>query len=368
MAIASRANHCFLWKKNSRSVVCAAQTIAQPSKVKFNDGSSTQFCPILNGCWTLAGGHGQEVFDGVNEKLKAHALAGFTTFDTADIYGPSEQILGRFQDQWTQEQPEPVQVFTKFVPNIFKSVPKAKDVERAVRVSMNNLKVNSLDLVQMHWWDYGIPGMEDTALALADCKEKGLVRSVGMTNLDVPAMAKLCDAGVPIVSNQVQFSLLDRRPLNGMVEFCQSKNIRILAYGSVAAGLLSDRYIEAPGKSFMQKSGYPQIRQDTPSKRMYSNVMQYFGGVELWQDLLKTLRTVADKHGVTTANVAMRWVMDQGQGNMVHPIVGVRSTDHILDNARCFGLTLDDEDRGIIDEVLARAVGPSGDIYSFERA
>lgn len=76
---------------------------------------------------------------------------------------------------------------------------------------------------------------------------------------------------------------------------------------------------------------------------------------------------MADKHEVSVANVALRWVMQQGDGATVHPIVGMRGASHIADNARVLSLTLDAEDLAAIEEVLARAQGPKGDIYSFER-
>eukprot|EP00955_Chlamydomonas_euryale_P048949 354135-Chlamydomonas_euryale.AAC.11 len=90
-------------------------------------------------------------------------------------------------------------------------------------------------------WDYGVPGMVDTAKALADCQAKGLIKHIGTTNLNVEALQALVAAEVPVACSQVQFSLLDRRPLNGMLDFCQNNNIKVFSYGSVAGGLLSDR-------------------------------------------------------------------------------------------------------------------------------
>lgn len=163
----------------------------------------------LQGCWQLAGGHGREVFDGIEATLAAHADAGCTTFDTADIYGPSESILGAFAAaRRAQAQaagpPAPLQLLTKYVPNIFQQRVTPGAVEAAARKSMAALRVEALDCVQLHWWDYAIPGMVDAALCLADLKAKGLIRAVGVTNMDVEALARIVDAGVPVVSNQVR--------------------------------------------------------------------------------------------------------------------------------------------------------------------
>ncbi len=70
------------------------------ARVKFNDGSPISFAPILNGCWTLAGGHGVISEPRILETMELYAAHGLTTFDTADIYGPSEAILGKFRQQW----------------------------------------------------------------------------------------------------------------------------------------------------------------------------------------------------------------------------------------------------------------------------
>eukprot|EP00878_Enallax_costatus_P013891 GHUV01014526.1.p1 GENE.GHUV01014526.1~~GHUV01014526.1.p1 ORF type:complete len:312 (+),score=98.76 GHUV01014526.1:914-1849(+) len=306
-------------------------------------------------CWCFQG------------KLWSHAEAGLTTFDTADIYGPSEGILGTFQQAWREGGNEPVQIITKYVPNIFNSRLTPASVEAAVKKSINNLKVSRLDLVQMHWWDYNIPGMVDAAKCLADLQAQGLINQVGLTNMNVDSVSQIVDAGVPVASNQVQFSLLDRRPLNGMLQCCQARGIKLLSYGSVAGGLLSDKYVQEPKKGLFGQSKYSPVDLNTSSLKMYWNVAKQFGGQEPWRELLQVLHGVAQKHNVSVANVALKWVMQQEDGKTVYPIVGLRSTAHIADNLRVLQLQLDASDLAAIDEVLQKAQGPKGDIYSFER-
>lgn len=330
--------------------------------------AAVEFAPLINGCWQFAGGHGREVFDGLEDKLKAVAAAGWTSFDTADIYGPSEGILGDFQQQWAAGGGPPLQLLTKYVPNIFNSRPTPASVEAAVKRSITNLNVQQLDLVQMHWWDYNIPGMVDAAKSLADLQAKGLIKQVGLTNMNVDAVSSIVDAGVPVANNQVQFSLLDRRPLNGMLEYCMSKNIKLFTYGSVGGGLLSDKYVEAePKKGLFGQARYGNVDLNTSSLKMYWNVAKQFGGQELWRELLQVLHQVAQKHNVSVANVALRWVMQQGDGQAVFPIVGLRGSSHIEDNSRVLALTLDASDLTAIQAVLDKSKGPKGDCYSFER-
>ncbi|GLI58795.1 hypothetical protein VaNZ11_000555, partial [Volvox africanus] len=346
-----------------------ATLISATQLASFKSDPKYTFSPIINGCWQFAGGHGREVFDNVQAKLEAHTAAGFTSYDTADIYGPSEEILGRYLKAHSAAGAGPVQVFTKYVPNIFQQQLTPRAVEAAIRRSMAKLEVDQLDLVQLHWWEYSIPGMVDTALALADLQSRGLIRFVGTTNMDTAALASIVDAGVDVVVNQVQFSLLDRRPLNGMLQYSQSKGIKLFTYGSVGGGLLSDKYAEEPRTGLFSLGGnrYTPVDLNTSSLKMYWNVAKQFGGQDLWRELLLVLKRIADRHGVSVANVALRWVMQQGDGRTVFPIVGLRGTSHITDNARTLEFMLDQGDLDAIAEVLARAKGPGGDIYSFER-
>ena len=352
---------------NQRSV----HATAVPRSVIGNvDKDKLEVSSLINGCWQLAGGHGNDVFEDIGSKLAAHAHAGFTTFDTADIYGPSEKILGDFSSQWREEGHKPVEILTKYVPNIFQVKATPANVEAAIRKSMRNLQTTCLDSVQMHWWDYSIDGMVDAAKSLADLQAKGLIKQVAATNMSTTALAKMVDAGVPIASNQVQFSLLDCRPLNGMLQYCEARGIKLISYGSVAGGLLSDKHVTAPkegGIFNIGKARYPPVDLNTSSLKMYWGTVKQFGGQDLWRELLVVLSEVAVRHKVSVSNVALRWVMQQGNGDTVKPLVGLRGVSHIEDNSLVFSFTLTKGDMEQIDQVLSRSTGPKGDIYSFER-
>ena len=297
------------------------------------------------------------------EVMEEHALAGLTTFDTADIYGPSEQVLGAFREAWATRHPTlaPPEVFTKLVPNIFRERPTKATVEAAIQRSCAALRTRQLDCVQLHWWDYSVPGLLDVGKWLTELQAAGKIRSLGVTNLDCTSLRALLDAGVPIVSNQVQFSLLDRRPLNGMVQLCEQRGVKLLTYGTLAGGLLSDRYVAAPkqGLPFVGPR-YPPVDLNTSSLKMY---WRNVGSEPGWRSLRDTLRAIADRHSTTVAAVALRWAMDAGP---VHPIVGMRNASHISDNLAALALQLDAADRARIDEALKACPGPQGDCYSEE--
>lgn len=301
-----------------------------------------------------------------------HAEAGFTTFDTADIYGPSEEILGQLQSKWTASGHQPLQLFTKYVPNLSHGAPSSSQVKEAIKHSRRALQVQTIDMVQLHWWDYGCPGLMDVMNVLSDLQAEGHIRSIGATNLDTAAVEKITDADIPLVANQVQFSLLDRRPLgpNGMLQLCKERDLKLLCYGVVGGGLLTDRHLRTPERLVYSRSTNPEstfLDLDTSSLRLYWNMVQRFGGERVWRRLLHVLRDVADKHQTNISSVAIQWIMTQGGGGIAFPIIGVRNANHIGNNTAALSLRLDQEDLDYIDDCLKLSTSPKGDIYSYER-
>jgi len=328
--------------------VCASSS----SKVPKLQLGSLSISPIIMGQWQLAGGHGAYDPAEAVENMVKHYDAGITTVDTADIYGPSEEIVGTFLKQ----RPEAV-VCTKFC--CFQGLARIdkKQVRKRILDSCKRLGVRSLDLVALFWSDFEVKRYVQVAKWLTELKEEGLIREIGVTNFDTPHLKELVDAGVPVVSNQVQYSIVDRRAQNGLSSYCEQSSIKLLCYGSVGGGLLSSRFLakQRPGRSTL----------DTSSLRMYASSVSRFGGWELFQELLSALSQVAEKRGVTIANVATRYVLDQQAVGGV--IIGVRNSKHIQENVAALNLTLDADDNKILESVLAKAQGPEGDVYGYER-
>jgi aryl-alcohol dehydrogenase-like predicted oxidoreductase len=316
---------------------------------------------VIKGGWQLAGGHGRVDHAQALEDMRLFVQAGITTFDCADIYTGVEELIGEFlrrhrHDFRSGALPE-VQVHTKYVPDL-DTLPALieGDVERVIDRSLRRLRVSCLDLVQFHWWDYDLPGYVEAAMHLKKLQEAGKIRHIGVTNFDVPRLQEILEAGVPVVSNQVQYSALDHRPERGMVAFCQRHGISLLCYGTVAGGFLSDRYLGAPE---------PEPPLDNRSLVKYQLIIQDFGGWKPFQSLLATLRSVADKHGTTLATIAMRYVLGKSQVGAV--IVGARHARHLPDLLRLFDFELDEEDLAAIQRAVDAGVGPVGDVYAAER-
>jgi len=316
---------------------------------------------VIKGGWHLAGGHGHVDREQALEDMLLYVRAGITTFDCADIYTGVEPLIGEFlrrhrADFGTGMLPE-VQVHTKYVPDLDSlSTLTKRDVESIIDRSLRRLSVERLDLVQFHWWDYDIAGHVEAAMHLKDIQAAGKIKHIGVTNFDVPYLSEILDAGVPVVANQVQYSVLDRRPERGMVELCERHNMFLLCYGTLAGGFLSDRYLGAPE---------PEPPFENRSLTKYKLIIDDFGGWELFQELLATLRKVADRHDATIATVATHYVLQKP--GVAAAIVGVRHAGHLADTLRLFSFDLDKEDLSAIRQVIDKTSGPVGDVYTAER-
>lgn len=187
------------------------------------------------------------------------------------------------------------------------------------------------------------------------------LHKVAACNFDTAHLRQMVDAGVPIVSNQVQYSLLDRRPENGMLHYAKTNGIRLATFGTVAGGWLSDRWLGAPPPS--------DRAANTVSLRMYRKFLDRWcqGDWELFQELLQVLRDVADKHTTTIANIASAWVLYQLGDTGGWVILGVRDTRHLDEHKALLHVAIDATDDKSIQEVLHKGRFPRGDIWSHER-
>jgi aryl-alcohol dehydrogenase-like predicted oxidoreductase len=292
-----------------------------------------------------------------------HLDAGFTTWDLADHYGPAEDFIGEFRRQLASARGEAalsnIQAFTKWVPR--PGPMTRRIVESNVDISLRRMGVERLDLLQFHWWDYRDDRYLEALTHLAELRDEGKIHRVALTNFDTQRLRDIDQHGIRVVSNQVQYSLIDRRPEVQMSEFCQEHRVWLLAYGTLCGGLLSEKYLGQP------EPGRGQL--NTASLGKYKQMVDAWGGWELFQELLRVLRSIANKHGVSIANVAVRYILDRSA--VAGVIVGVRLgvSDNRTENARVFGFSLDEEDLERIGTVQARSrdlyriIGDCGDEY-----
>ena len=202
----------------------------QPKTSTIQLTPDLRICRILNGMWQVSGGHGDINPQAAIEQMFDFVDAGFTTWDLADHYGPAEDFIGDFRHKLSAQRGTEalagIHAFTKWVPRPGRMA-KAW-VESNIDVSLRRMDVETLDLLQFHWWDYDDENYLSALTALSELREEGKIRHLGLTNFDTPHLKRITDEGVRIVSNQVQFSLIDRRPQVTMIPFCKDHNIQLL--------------------------------------------------------------------------------------------------------------------------------------------
>jgi aryl-alcohol dehydrogenase-like predicted oxidoreductase len=334
-----------------------------PQSSRFQLIADLTICRILNGMWQVSGAHGTIDPARAVDEIFAYHDAGFTTWDLADHYGPAEDFIGNFRRlfaaRYGSQRLAEIQAFTKWVPHPGRMTRRV--VEEAINVSLSRMGVQRLDLLQFHWWDYSDESYLEALDNLADLRQEGKIRHLALTNFDTERLRVIANHGIPIVSNQVQYSLVDRRPEARMTAFCREHKMTLLAYGTVLGGLLSEKYLG--------RSEPPRGELNTASLQKYKRMIDAWGGWALFQELLAVLKRIADKHQVSVANVGVRYVLDRPA--VAGVIVGARLgiAQHIADNARIFGFELDADDHAMIDPVLAKSrdlmksIGDCGDEY-----
>ena len=290
--------------------------------------------------------------------MDRYADAGLTTFDMADHYGSAEVIAGALA-----ARRDDVQFLTKWVPE--PGAAGAEEVAAAVDRALGRLGTDRIDLLQFHAWNYADPSWLDCLFELAEHQAAGRIRHLGLTNCDAVHLDMAVRSGVPIVSNQVCFSLLDRRAAGAMTEVCGRHGVALLAYGTLAGGFLSERWLRRPEPPIDDSLTWSQMK--------YRRFIDEAGGWDRFQGLLEAGARVAGRLGgnnpdvtLGLASVACRYVLDQPAvaGIIVGARLGERS--HIEANLDLFRFSLDDEARRDLDEACAALdpiPGDSGDEY-----
>ena len=307
---------------------------------------------VLTGLWQIADmerNGGALDPESAARALVPYVEAGFTSFDMADHYGSAEIVASRLSGR-------PVERFTKWVP---KPGPLTlSDARAAVERSLERLRVSRLDLLQFHAWSYADPSWLDGLMHLQTLRDEGLVAHVGLTNVDAAHLNMVLASGIEVVSNQVCFSLLDRRAAGAMSAVCRARGVKLLAYGTLAGGWLSDRWLDQAEPDWE--------RQGTWSQMKYGRFLRVVGGWDALQRVLQAAGSVARRHGVSIANVASRWVLEQPA--VAGVIIGARpgEREHVADNLRVFSFSLTGRDREELDGALATLApipGDCGDEY-----
>ena len=276
--------------------------------------------------WQYGHGYGKEQ---VHEAFQVSINEGIRFIDTAESYGSglSERLLGRF----IKETEQPVLIATKLIPWPWRFNKGA--VHRALKASLTRLNVESVDLYQVH---FPVPFMSFEAImeGLAECVKSGLTRTAGVSNFGqsrmLAAYSSLARHGVPLASNQVSYSLLNRKvEKDGTLARCKELGIRLIAYSPIEKGLLSGKY--------SAENPPPGSRA-----RRYARILPNI------QPLLKLITIIGQDHGgKSNAQVALNWAICKGA--LVIP--GAKNAAQAEENAGALGWKLTDEEMARLDEV-----------------
>ena len=291
-----------------------------------------QITPILMGTWQA----GKKMWAGIDDEesikaIQAAVEAGITTIDTAEVYGGghSEQIVaqavGKMRDRLV------------YASKVFANHLKYDEVIEACERSLTNLQTDYLDLYQIHWpsGSFGneeVP-IEETMQALNKLKEDGKIRAIGVSNFNRAQLEEASQHG-RIDSLQPPYSLFWRKIERDAVPYCVEHNISVLAYSSMAQGLLTGKF----------KPGHKFAEEDHRS----ANVLFQGENFERAQNALEQLKPIAEKHNCTLAQLSLAWLIAQPQTNA---IAGARTAEQARDNAKAANVDLSSEELQEIDRI-----------------
>ncbi|TRL42675.1 aldo/keto reductase [Rhizobium straminoryzae] len=287
------------------------------------------------------------------DALEAYTRAGFDTFDMADHYGSAEIITGHLLKRFAAGSGKP-RAFTKWCPE---PGPMTRDiVRRGVEERLQRLGVDKIDLLQFHWWTFEHPAWLDALHEMQAMKQEGLIGALGLTNVDAAHLSLALADGIEIASNQVSFSLVDRRAAGTLSDLCAKSGVKLLAYGTLCGGFLSEKWLGQP-----EPASIPDW-----SRSKYKRFIDTAGGWEPYQSILRAASEIAKRHGVSLSNVASRWVLEHQA--VAATIIGARlgESEHRDDNLNVFRFALDAEDHALLDAAFAGTKpipGDCGDEY-----
>jgi aryl-alcohol dehydrogenase-like predicted oxidoreductase len=300
--------------------------------MKYVDVAGTRVSAIGLGCWQFGSkdwGYGREYAQGTAVEIVHRALdLGVNLIDTAEVYarGVSEMIVGRALEGRRDE----AFVATKVLP----TWPTAATVAEHGRLSALRLGIDTIDLYQVHWPNPVVP-LSSQMEGMRRLQADGLVTNVGVSNFSASRWAAAeRHLGGPVLSNQVQYSLLYRKPDRENVPYAQSHDRLVIAYSPLAKGLLGGRYDVDHLPSGSARSMDPLCLPENVERAM---------------PVIEALRRIAAAHDATPSQVALAWLIRHPN---VVAIPGASSVEQLQRNIEAADLELDD---GEFDELTAES-------------
>jgi aryl-alcohol dehydrogenase-like predicted oxidoreductase len=306
--------------------------------------SDLMVTPVGLGCWqfsqrgNLAGKFWPSLYDDlIQDIVKASLDGGINWFDTAEVYGggASEKALAKSLDH-LGIKPGEVTVATKWWP----AMRSASSITRTIGKRINALSPFPIDLYQVHQ-PYGFSGEKEEMKAMAKLVHEKKIRYIGVSNFSaqrmISAWEMLNSLGLPLISNQVRYSLLDRSiESNGVLDKAKELGIAIIAYSPLAQGLLSGKFHEDP--ALLKGIGL----------RKYSGQFKP-EGIEKSRPVVNLVVELARKYSVSPSQVALNWLINF-HGEQVFAIPGATKVSHTTENTGAMTFRLSDADMAALDE------------------
>ena len=300
------------------------------------------------GCWEIGGTYGR-IEEGQFQRAVAQALdSGITCFDTAEAYGMgvSEEALARALGSRRRE----VAIVTKFGVG-YEEMPNRRDSSRqrvlaSIEKSLQRLRTDHVDVYLVHWPDPTTP-LAETMQALDDIVRQGKARYIGVSNFRL-AQIEACMRLRPIDVVQYGWNMFDRRMQGEIFPYCAVQRIGVMAYGSLAYGMLSGSF--HAGMSFEES--------DWRSKGgMLGNLNLFrtlFGPEHFPRNLraVEELKRLAAKYDKTLPQFALRWTLSNPAVGTA--LVGFREPSEVAENLGALGWSISDADMAAIDAILAQ--------------
>ena len=249
-------------------------------------------------------------------------------FDTAAMYsaGGSERRLGELAEG------KDVVIATKFP---LTPLGRAQDLPQTLEASLQNLRRSSIDLYQHHFPSHRVDIATLMGL-MADAVEAGKIKAVGVSNYSAAQMRTAYEAlaqrGIPLASNQVQYSLLHRQPeTNGVLDTCRELGITLIAYQPLASGALTGKYLDGG-----RPVGIRRFREPFRGPKFHA-----------LRPVVTLLRLIGDRYGKTPGQVALRWLLEQEN---VVPIPGAKNAEQAIHNAGALSFRLTSEEVTYLNE------------------
>lgn len=314
---------------------------------------------IILGTWQLAPGHHQEQRDLVDDVITSYLQHGVTMLTTTNIYNGVEKELGHYlakheQDFSNHALPRP-QIATALASLPAELVQiELKDMLYLVDSALRRLQVDCIDLYQYFCWDMDIATYIRIGEYLKEAKQAGKIKEIGVLNVDTTCLKALLEHGIPIVSNQVQYSVLDRRAEKALLSYCQQHHVGVLAYGTMAGGFLSEHYLN-------QES---LVKTKNLSLKKYTQIIEQAGGWQVFQQALHRLGDIAAQHAVSIAQLVCSYTLHQP--GVAAILLGASDTKYLLSNIAIATIQLSTEDLATIRSAIEMLKILEGDIYEKE--